>query len=906
VVFFLMGQPALALAAWEGLSGTGLEQGRLWVYRSRALERLQDFAGARAALARARGHRLAPEDEALAALSEGQMLWVEGRADEAAERLEPLARGSSDGDVRAQALCHLATQALHANRIEGAMRLLEEARYALPEPPQPLSEFLLLHRTGMALHKVGDFDKALAHFGSAREVAASVGFRCLEAWAGCDAGNALRQLYRFEEAIAAYRHAEEGATGLGLARLAESARFDLAVCQAEVGELGPAERAFLAALERGAGDAPRDRATGWYWLGAVRHQRGDYPGALEAAEEGIAALGDLKDPEVRFPLLVLRGEILLATGQLRKLGYLLRGMEGELGEVTEPNDRLAAAALSRAAAAKGEGRFETGDLKRAESQLGSASPYFKAYWYLLSAQALGDKGGGALDMALRHAREARNAHLACRAMLALSERGALPVLEPEERRWLARFLSENRVRGPERSLLAYLGEAPPALDEGPGDFSEDLILLSRAEAAHEETLDDILRRVGATCGCKLAPGFAPQWWGSGTAEQRLALSAAAGLKGEAPAPGGVMLGYPGRAGLWCGLFRPGGASFSPGDATVFRLWARLLRPAAEACPACAEGAHHPAVVRLILTRSPAMDDLLGRVERAAPFAFPVLITGEAGSGKEVCARAIHEASPRAGKPWIPANCANLTPTLAASLLFGHRRGAFTGADRDHAGFVETARGGTLFLDEVGEVPPEVQPGLLRYLQDGSYTPLGETRERRSDARVVAATNRDLEKAVAEGRFREDLFHRLKVIPIEVPPLRQRPEDIPLLFGQFLARAAKEEGVPEPAVEPAVLTRLAAYPWPGNVRELQNLARALLVEVDRGCLIREAHLPERLVNGAARPGRSLAAQMEAVERKAIASALKEAAGNRAAAARLLGISRQALAQKMKRLGMDGSP
>jgi DNA-binding NtrC family response regulator len=219
--------------------------------------------------------------------------------------------------------------------------------------------------------------------------------------------------------------------------------------------------------------------------------------------------------------------------------------------------------------------------------------------------------------------------------------------------------------------------------------------------------------------------------------------------------------------------------------------------------------------------------------------------------------------------------------------------------------VETARGGTLFLDEVGEVPTEVQPGLLRFLQDGSYTPLGETRERRSDARVVAATNRDLEKAVADGRFREDLFHRLKVIPIEVPPLRQRPEDIPLLFGHFLARAAQEEGVPEPAVEPSVLTRLAAYPWPGNVRELQNLARVLLVEANRGRLIREAHLPERLLKGAARPGRSLAAQMEAVERKAITTALKEAAGNRAAAARLLGISRQALAQKMKRLGMDGS-
>jgi len=268
----------------------------------------------------------------------------------------------------------------------------------------------------------------------------------------------------------------------------------------------------------------------------------------------------------------------------------------------------------------------------------------------------------------------------------------------------------------------------------------------------------------------------------------------------------------------------------------------------------------------------------------------------------VCARAIHEASPRAGKPWVPANCANLSPTLAASQLFGHRRGAFTGADKDREGYVETARGGTLFLDEVGELALEVQGGLLRYLQDGSYTPLGETRERRSDARIVAATNQDLEKAMAQGRFRPDLYHRLRVIPIEVPPLRQRPEDIPLLFAFFLARAAQEEGVSEPAVEPAVLTRMAAYSWPGNVRELQNLARALLVESHRGRVIREAHLPARMLRCVAHPGMSLAAQVETAERAAIAGALQESAGNRAAAARLLGISRQALAQKMKRLGM----
>ncbi|OYV99633.1 MAG: hypothetical protein B7X11_05205, partial [Acidobacteria bacterium 37-65-4] len=373
----------------------------------------------------------------------------------------------------------------------------------------------------------------------------------------------------------------------------------------------------------------------------------------------------------------------------------------ELGEATEPNDRLAAAALARGAAAKGEGHFGAGEMKRAEALLDSASPYFRAYWHLLSAQAQGPQGDESLEQALRDAREARSAHLACRALLGLAERGALPVIEPEERRWLARFLSENRVRGPERGLLAYLGETSPAASSGGQDLPADLDLLSRAEAAPEGTLDEMLRRMGATGGCRITPGEAPQWWGSGTAEQRLALAAAAGLRGEAPGPGGTMMGHPGQAGLWCGVFRPGSASFPADVSALFRLWARLMVPPQEEVPPCPLGPLHPAVARLILTRSPVMADLLGKIERAAPFAFPVLITGEAGSGKEVCARSIHEASPRSGKPWVPANCANLTGTLAASQLFGHRRGAFTGADKDREGYVETARGGTLFLDEVG-------------------------------------------------------------------------------------------------------------------------------------------------------------------------------------------------------------
>ncbi len=897
----LLGQPSLALTRWTTLPRAWEERPRLELYRARAYERMHAYHEASAALAEARRAGLREEDLPLADMLDPQLLWLDGRTDEASRLLTRVVEGCGDADLRAQALCHLATQALHDNRMDEAVRHLERAREVMPGNPQPLGEFLIAHRTGMALRKAGDFARALEHFELARRASAAVAFRSLEAWSDCERGTVLGQLFRFEEAMAAFGVAADGASALGIHALASAARFNLATCQVEAGRLAAAERTFAASLEE-EGAAPLDEAAGWYWMGAVRQRRGDYPGALEAAERGLRALEGLQDAEVKLPLLVARGEVLLLTGQLRKLAYLLRELEGTLTPLSEPNDLLSASALKRVAASKGEGSFTPADLERAVALLDRASPYFRAHWHLLAAQAEPERAEEELRLAWCRAKEARSAHLACRALWALAGLGALPALDAEDRRWLSIFIADNRVHGPESGLLRFLGEPSYIPEAGPADLPDDLALLARTEAERGGGFDSILLRLGASAGCAVAPGRPPHWWGGGTAEQRRALLAAAGLKGEAPGPGGRILGHPGREGTWFGVLRAGQGPFEAGAAALYRVWAGLAAPPAPEDPATEPASIHPAVARRILTRSPAMAALLGKVERAAPFAFPVLITGEAGSGKEVCARAIHDASPRAGKAWIAANCANLTPTLAASQLFGHRKGSFTGADRDHAGLVEAARGGTLFLDEVGDVPGEVQPSLLRYLQDGSYTPVGETRERRSDARVVAATNRDLEQAVASGRFRADLYHRLCVIPIEMPPLRRRPEDIPLLFDHFLSAAAREEGFPRPEVEHAVLTRLAAYRWPGNVRELQNLARSLLVEAHRDGVVREAHLPERLRRNGSPAGTSLAAQMEAAERAAIEAALGESGGSPAAAARLLGISRQSLAQKMKRLGV----
>ena len=231
----------------------------------------------------------------------------------------------------------------------------------------------------------------------------------------------------------------------------------------------------------------------------------------------------------------------------------------------------------------------------------------------------------------------------------------------------------------------------------------------------------------------------------------------------------------------------------------------------------------------IVGRSPALTAVLDKVRRVAPTDASVLIYGETGTGKELIARAIHSTSQRRDRPLIKINCAALPAGLVESELFGHEKGAFTGAIARHTGRFELADGGTIFLDEIGELPAETQAKLLRVLQEHEFDRVGGTSPRKVDVRVIAATNRDLLKAVREKAFREDLYYRLNVFPIQLPPLRERPEDIPLLAKYLLDKFAARIGRRFDGIDPATLRRLMAYPWPGNVRELQNvLERAVIL------------------------------------------------------------------------------
>jgi DNA-binding NtrC family response regulator len=300
--------------------------------------------------------------------------------------------------------------------------------------------------------------------------------------------------------------------------------------------------------------------------------------------------------------------------------------------------------------------------------------------------------------------------------------------------------------------------------------------------------------------------------------------------------------------------------------------------------------------------SAAMAALVREADMVAPTDATVLVSGESGSGKEKIAALIHARSTRAAGPFVAVNCAAIPRTLVESELFGHVKGAFTGADANRAGRFETAAGGTLLLDEIGELPLDVQPKLLRVLENGDYERVGESVTRRADARIIACTNRNLEKEVAAGNFREDLFWRLNVFHVHVPPLRERAADIPELVRLFLARAGKERA----RLSPATQALLAAYPWPGNVRELANvIERAAILSL--GAVILPEHLPEKLRGCApAAPPQTDApvVNVEEAERRAIREALRTTNGNRTEAAKLLGISRRTLFYRLKQYG--GAP
>jgi hydrogenase-4 transcriptional activator len=364
-------------------------------------------------------------------------------------------------------------------------------------------------------------------------------------------------------------------------------------------------------------------------------------------------------------------------------------------------------------------------------------------------------------------------------------------------------------------------------------------------------------------------------------------------------------------------------SFSPAVSQRFRTLCAVLRQGFDLCQARERPAEATAgmmerqlepLLPGFVCASASMHRVADQIQRLQGNDLTVLITGESGTGKDLVARAIHAGSLRRANMFLPYNCTSATRELADSQLFGHRRGSFTGAVADQPGVLRTAVGGTLFLDEVGDLPLDVQPKLLRFLEQGEVLPVGDTRPHRVDVRVVAATNADLEQRVAAGQFREDLFYRLSVICIHVPPLRERREEIPHLSTFFLREACDRLAKPGVRLSPETLNLFDSFPWPGNVRQLRNEVQRAVAMTTPGGVITPDLLSNVFGTGSlgehgqvrGRPRRTtLAIAVEKLEREMIEGALERAAGNISETARLLGLTRRGLYLKMQRLGVEAA-
>ncbi len=305
----------------------------------------------------------------------------------------------------------------------------------------------------------------------------------------------------------------------------------------------------------------------------------------------------------------------------------------------------------------------------------------------------------------------------------------------------------------------------------------------------------------------------------------------------------------------------------------------------------------------MIGRAPAMQELFALIRRLAPHVRTALVSGETGTGKELVARALHQLGPRKGRRFAPINCSAVVESLFESELFGHVRGAFTGANETKAGLFESADGGTIFLDEVGELPPSVQAKLLRVIETGELQRVGSLEPRHVDVRIIAATNRNLADEVTAGRFRNDLFYRLNVIEIPLPPLRERREDIPYLTAAFAREFSNRFGKRVTGLTPAAERLLVSAPWPGNVRELRNV-------LERACMLADAEfITERELSGSfwsAAPGAlgmpGVTPRQE-LDRERILSALEQAGGNKAVAARMVGLSRRAFYRRLEQFGLQ---
>lgn len=821
-----------------------------------------------------------------------EALWLSGKTDKAKEELGNLLVKSKNSEERFRVLSQFFLLHLNCGEIKDADRTLSEMK-AIVKDDNFKQQILLNHHIAALEKSKNDFKKALSYFIESAEWARKGGFRLHETLLNIEIGNCFRLIGEFDESLNYLRKASFQAWVLRHREAEKQARFDIMISEIEKGNLFKAQEEITNLIESRNKKIPLvENAIEQYWLSYILFLRGELIKALEIVEAPLKAESKMLPKELYFSLNILRGNILWTMNESKSLQILLKRLKEEDIFSFGPELTLEYFSLLNLAASKKIASLSEKDIIMAKKAFEKSSSLTQIT-YLLSKARLNDADSfKSAKEAYEMAKKSNSVLAKTQAIFLLYKMNRLPIIPEEELKEIEIFIKENKIQSEICELLRICEERKTDVN-----VEENLItFLHKASSLRvEETLPKFLK-LSNLDGVAVFTGN-QNLSSIGALPKKEDILSLLGKETEKKMGDLFIFTTSSKDGLW-GIISSK-SNINQNQKEIFSIYINLQSPCYEVKEE--KGTEDFGIIdKILIGVSPRIIEVKRKIAEAAQFNYPILITGEAGSGKEVCAKSIHLSSSRAKKEWVAFNCANLTPTLAASQLFGHKKGSFTGADSDKEGLVATAKDSTLFLDEIGEIPLETQAHFLRFLQDGSYQPLGSNFTLNSNARIIAATNKNLEKEAREGRFREDLYYRLKVITIEMPPLRERKEDIIPLFEKFLEEECEKEKIIKPFVKKGVYLKLVSHNWFGNVRELQNFVKRAIVSSIRNGTIDEKNVIFEKGTGGFRM--TLKQQLENYEKDLIEGILKRNSNNISESSKEAGLSRQAFCQRAKKLGL----
>jgi DNA-binding NtrC family response regulator len=837
------------------------------------------------------------DDKFILKLLKARSLWISGNVEEGESELLSMLKKEKENENYLKILNQLATLYLNSGEIEKADECLKEFSQKMDEEDEK-EKLLYNYLLSLRSRNKNDLKGALNFAEESLKGARGGRYHYYEALLNVEIANILRLLGRFDDARKNLRTALLQTKALRSKNLEETITFDRIILEVEEGSLLKAQKA-IENLNENVKKSPIEKIIESYWLARILYLRGEFFPALMEIEKSLKNRKILSK-ELYLSLNILKANLLFNLNDFKSLYLLLKSLEKDEALSLGPDYFLEYYSILLLASSKKIISISKDDEETKNKIIDRCSPLSMMTYYI--SEALSSNSYDQIEnwaiKSLKISNEYNNIFIKAFSFSLLLKIGRLPVLKEDEILQIEKFIKDNKIKGIFDSLLQL--KEGKRKESSVQQSDDKLNFLSKVKNFDiRESLKQFLR-YSQVSGVLIVKDDGSLFYEGDIPETFIKSNILKEINfvGEKRILDYNLFSAKSENGFWGAILS---RDYDSQSVDFFKVYLELLSESKTSLKEDNVEEEFSLLDKLILGNSETIKSVKKKIVEASQFNFPVLITGEAGSGKEVCAKGVHLLSKRGKKEWVAFNCANLTPTLATSQLFGYKKGAFTGADSDREGLVSAAKDSTLFLDEIGELPFETQSHFLRFLQDGTFQPLGSNITLNSNARIIAATNRNLEEEVEKGNFREDLYYRLKVLTIEVPPLRDRKEDIPAIFEKFLKEECEKEKINEPLVEKGVILKLLSHPFYGNVRELQNLTKRLIVSSLKSGRIDERNIEfDKFVE--IKENMPLDEKLKKYERELILDILKRNSFNIKESARESGLSRQAFYQRAKRLGV----